>query len=181
MLHVGLKWYSIIFLIQEAGLDIEWFNAAADPGLDGLVSNLESGSNFVGIILNVASASLLGRLTGGRHWLALLGRPPQPINGVIQDGSEPAADPCSTRTYMQPEGPAGDAGSGDPGGSAAGGGQQQFDSHDASQWWNLDSHLQRPQLIDGGASGVRQLISERMKGDGGVHLFIVRRTAALPQ
>jgi len=70
--HLG-NWDANVLLTaaQSVGLEATMVDARA-PNLRAGGLDVDGGdASLVGVILNVASDSLWGRLTGGRHWLAL--------------------------------------------------------------------------------------------------------------
>jgi len=70
--HLGNFDANVLLLAaQSAGLEAAMVDARA-PDLRAGGLDIDGGdASLVGIIVNVASGSLWGRLTGGRHWLAL--------------------------------------------------------------------------------------------------------------
>lgn len=72
-----------VIIQQEPGITVRWHDARQDLVLCDLNNSIEqaasddddsssSSSTLLGILWNVPSASLWGRLTKGRHWIALL-------------------------------------------------------------------------------------------------------------
>lgn len=58
----------VIMLLQEEGYLVQWH----DRRKILTEGTLQEQDNLVGILLNVPSPSIWGRLTGGRHWIALV-------------------------------------------------------------------------------------------------------------
>ena len=68
----------VIMLLQEEGYLVQWH----DRRKVLTAATLQEQQNLVGLLLNVPSTSIWGRLTRGRHWIALL------LHTEADDGSD---------------------------------------------------------------------------------------------